>query len=217
MNSRKRIQLLHLCSNVFPTGIFSHSFGYEMMLEDGRATDMETYEQYLTGILQMGGARAETAVVRFVYEQPERIQEWDELCTALKAAKELRMASSKTGKAFLRTFHKMYPDNPLKNVTLVHTNYCVVFGSVCRFLEIPVEEMLEAYLTSSLLSYIQVGIKLIPLSQMDGQLLMYRCYPQIEKCVEEAMKAKEDICSFNPVVDIASMRHEIQFSRMYMS
>lgn len=218
MGETGRIQLMHLCSTVFPTGMFSHSFGYERMLEDGFADTLEGFEEYLDGMLYMGLGKTDAALVRFSYEEPERWQEWDELCTALKPAVELRLASSKTGRAFLKVFHKMYPGNPLEEDDFPNSNYAVIFGLACRYLEIPLEETLEAYLTSTLLSYIQVGIKLIPLSQIEGQVLMRDFYPRIKDCVKNAQKAKEeDIFSFTPMVDIASMEHETQYSRMYMS
>lgn len=218
MGELKRIQLMHLCSTVFPAGIFSHSFGYERMLEDGFADTLEGFAEYLDGMLHMGLGKTETALVRFSYEEPDRWKEWDELCTALKPAAELRLASSKTGKAFLKVFHKMYPGNALEGKDFVNSNYAVIFGLACRYLEIPLEETLEAYLTSTLLSYIQVGIKLIPLSQIEGQVLMRDFYPKIRTCVKTAQDAKEeDIFSFTPMVDIASMKHETQYSRMYMS
>lgn len=218
MNDKKRIQLMHLCSNVFPTGIFSHSFGYEMMLEQGIADDLQGYREYLFGMLRMGVGRTDTAVLRMAYEEPKKSLHWDELCSALKPTVELRKASSKTGNAFFKTFQKMYPENDLTETELCDMNYAVVFGLACRSLEIPLRDVLEGYLTSTVLSYIQVGIKLIPLSQVDGQILMKECYEEIEQCVEEVMEMKEeDIFSFTPMLDIASMRHETQFSRMYMS
>ena len=86
MGELERIQLMHLCSNVFPTGIFTHSFGYEGMLEAGMAKDI--------------------------------------------------------------------------------------------------------YLTGTLLAYVQVAIKLIPLSQIDGQVVMKHIYPEILECVKDLRSCK---------------------------
>lgn len=218
MEELSPIQLMHLCSNVFPTGVFTHSFGYEGMLEAGLADNLPSYENYLSAVLKMGMGKTDTAIVKFAYEQPERLKEWDELCSALKPSKELRMASVRTGKAFLKAFLKMYPQVPLRDRTLENANYPVVFGYACRYLKIPLEQALEGYVTSTILSYVQVAIKLIPLSQVDGQVVMKNKYKEIQQCVKEALDMKEeDIVSFTPMLDIASMKHETQESRMYMS
>lgn len=218
MGELERLQLMHLCSNVFPTGIFTHSFGYEGMLEAGLAKDLSSYQNYLSAVLKTGSGKADTALVRFAYEQPKRLAEWDELCTALKPSRELRMASSRTGKAFVKAFIKMYPGTLLDQEELENSNYAVVFGYACRYLEISLPAALEAYLTGTLLSYVQVAIKLIPLSQIDGQVVMKNLYPEILQCIKEVMEMEEeDIFSFTPMLDIASMNHEMQESRMYMS
>lgn len=218
MGELERIQLMHLCSNVFPTGIFTHSFGYEGMLEAGMAKDISSYENYLSGVLKMGFGKADTGLVRFAYEQPERLKEWDGLCTALKPSKELRMASSRTGKAFVKAFTKMYPGTLLEQAELENFNYSVVFGYACKYLGISLSAALEAYLTGTLLAYVQVAIKLIPLSQIDGQVVMKNVYSEVLQCVKQAMEMEEeDMFSFTPMLDIASMNHEIQESRMYMS
>lgn len=218
MGELEKIQLMHLCSQVFPTGIFSHSFGYEMMLEDGFAIDAKGYRDYLEGTLQMGNVAVEAAIIKFTYCYPEKIDEWDTLCSAIKPTKELRSASIRTGRAFLKVFQQMYPENPLVKNNLKKGNYAVAFGIASRYLHIPLEDALSGYITSTLLSGIQVGIKLIPLGQTEGQLIMKDSYQAILECIEQAKKMKEDdIFAFTPIIDIASMRHEEQFSRMYMS
>lgn len=128
------------------------------------------------------------------------------------------MASSRTGKAFVKAFTKMYPGTLLEQAELENFNYPVVFGYACKYLGISLSAALEAYLTGTLLAYVQVAIKLIPLSQIDGQVVMKNVYPEVLQCVKQAMEMEEeDMFSFTPMLDIASMNHETQESRMYMS
>ncbi|MGN0650427.1 MAG: urease accessory protein UreF [Oscillospiraceae bacterium] len=212
------IRLLHLCSTVFPTGVFSHSYGYETLLEDGYANTAEDFDRYISAVLKSGSAKAEAIIIKFCLEASERLRYWDELCTAVKPTKELRAASSKTGRAFLRAFEKMYPEKSDFCKELPYKNYAVVFGAACGCLGIPTKDAVEAFLTSTVLSNTSAAIKLIPLSQLDGQLLVERCYATIAECANAALSAGEDeIFSFSPMADISSMRHEEQYSRMYMS
>lgn len=218
MNGLSHIQLMHLCSNVFPTGMFTHSFGLEGILAMGKAGDKEKFQEYLRGILASGAMRTDTAMVRFTYEQPERLVWWDSLCTGLKPARELRMASEKTGKAFLKAVGAMYPQVKEKCEELNTGNYAPVFALTCKELKIPLQEALEAYLTGTMLSIVQVAIKLIPLSQVEGQIVMKDLYDAMEKCIQEVLEMEEeDMVSFTPMADIASMYHESLEARMYMS
>lgn len=212
------IQLLHLCSTVFPTGVFSHSYGYETLLEDGYADSAEGFESYITAVLKSGSAKAEAIIVKYCAEEPQRLRYWDELCTAIKPTRELRTASTKTGRAFLRAFRKMYPESCDIAETLPNKNYAAVFGCACGSLGIPPKSAVEAFLTSAMLSSVSAAIKLIPLSQLDGQVLVQHCYETIAECAASALSdGEEDIFSFSPMADISSMRHEEQYSRMYMS
>lgn len=218
MDGLSHIQLMHLCSNVFPAGMFTHSFGLEGMLAMGKAGDKDKFQEYLGGMIDSGAIRTDTALVRFVYEQPQKLLWWDQLCTALKPAKELRMASEKTGKAFLKAVGKMYPQVNERCERLKQCNYAPVFAITCRELNISIEEALEAYITGNVLSMIQVAIKLIPLSQVDGQIVMKNVYGNMLKCIEKVFQMEEeDVVSFTPMADIAAMYHETLEARMYMS
>lgn len=212
------IQLLHLCSFVFPTGVFSHSYGYETLLEDGFADSSESFMEYLIAVLKSGSAKAESAIVRFCYEQPERNRYWDELCTALKPAKELRNASVRTGKAFFRAFQSMYPENNIFFERLSDFNYAPVFSCACKSLDISLQSAIEAFLLSTVISSTSVAVRIIPLGQLDGQKIIRDCYESIVTCARKILEVQEeDVFSFSPMVDISSMRHEEQYSRMYMS
>lgn len=210
------IQLIHLCSGTFPIGTFSHSYGFEYMVKEGNIKGSEDFEQYLKGLLSNGFGKTDLPVIKLAYESPERFEELDTLCTALKPTKEIRSASLKTGRAFIRVFGSMYPGSLPE--TKSGLNYATAFGIACRHLEIPLSDALECYTAGTLISYIQAGIKLIPLSQTDGQIIMKNCYGEIEKCAKSAAKMnEEDMFSFTPFTDISSMLHERQYSRMYMS
>lgn len=212
------IQLLHLCSSLFPAGVFSHSYGYETLLEDGFANSSESFTEYLNAMLKSGSARSESAIVRFCYEEPERSRYWDELCTALKPAKELRNASSRTGKAFFRAFQSMYPENNMFFEKLSDFNYASVFSCACKSLDISLQSAIEAFLLSTVISSTSVAVKAIPLGQLEGQIIIKNCYENIITCARKTLEIQEeDIFSFSPMVDISSMRHEEQYSRMYMS
>lgn len=222
MTGTAQIQLMHLCSSNFPVGGFTHSYGFETLVENGIVGNLMQFEEYLRNVLKFRLESSELPFLHFIYQQPEQFEEMDSLCTAMKATKELRMSSAKMGKAFCRVFSRMYPDSGLKELLRekekYDLNYVTVTALAFRYLDIPLEEVMEAYTVNTLMAYIQVGIKLIPLSQIDGQILMAGLYDDIQQTVERALTIESDrMHSFMPEADIASMLHEGQYSRMYIS
>lgn len=218
MNTSALLSLLHLCSPVFPTGIFSHSYGYETLLEDGYANSEESFTRWLCGTLLSGSGRTDAALMKLACCTPEKAGCYDLLASAMKPTAELRSASKRTGRAFRKAFLKMYPEKNDEFAPLSESNYSVVFGTACRVLEIPPGEAVEGFLTSAVLSSVSCAIKLIPLSQLSGQVIVKNCIEAVEQCAEFALNAQEaDITGFSPMSDISSMRHEGQYSRLYLS
>lgn len=218
MSSSSLISLLHICSPVFPTGVFSHSYGCETLLEDGYADTPEGFTEYLRGVLLSGSGRTDAALLALAYSHPEMAAYYDRLATAMKPTSELRSASRRTGRAFLKAYLKMYPEHSPEFAELTESNYSVMFAAASRLLEIPLRDALEGFLTSTLLSAVSCGIKLIPLSQLTGQQIVRDCSGAVEECTEYALNADESsVTGFSPMSDISSMRHEGQYSRMYIS
>jgi urease accessory protein len=61
-------------------------------------------------------------------------------------------------------------------------------------------------------------VKTIPLSQTDGQVLLYECQ-QVFEIILEKLKdlTEDDLCLSAPGFDIRCMQHEGLYSRIYMS
>ena len=77
---------------------------------------------------------------------------------------------------------------------------------------------LVAYLHGFAGNLVSAGIRLIPLGQSDGQLAIAALEPVIERsarlCAETPL---EDVGSAAPIVDWCSMRHELQYTRLFRS
>ena len=80
MQTLEQIQIMHLCSAVFPTGAFSHSYGFETLFEEDKIRNIEEYRAYLQAVLLSGNAKTDAGIIRFAYEHPEKTAKWDELC-----------------------------------------------------------------------------------------------------------------------------------------
>jgi urease accessory protein len=146
----------------------------------------------------------------------------EELVTAMRLTRESRDASHRTGKALIRIASAMLDREDLKSYydsgKDAGINYPVAFGMLAALLEVPKEEALGAFVFSAVNAVVQSGVKLIPLGNGEAQKLILQSYESIDMAVEEAMVTPfEEIYSFCPSFDLASIHHEELETRLYMS
>ncbi len=83
---------------------------------------------------------------------------------------------------------------------------------------IPVNLALPAFLQSYIANLVTAGVRLIPLGQTDGQLAIAELEEAVLAASAEAEKATiDDLGSAAFMVDLASMAHETQYTRLFRS
>ena len=108
MDANALLYLLQVAGGSFPTGSFSHSYGLETLIQDGRIADAEDLAGVARLWLRYGVATSEGGAVGVAFRAARgndlaMLAELDEVLTALKLTRETREASIKVGNAFLRT------------------------------------------------------------------------------------------------------------------
>jgi urease accessory protein len=77
---------------------------------------------------------------------------------------------------------------------------------------------LVAYLQSFAANLVSAGVRLVPLGQSDGQRTIAALEPVIARAARAAATAAlDDIGSAAPMIDWCSMRHELQYTRLFRS
>src|SRR5262249_11690043 len=77
---------------------------------------------------------------------------------------------------------------------------------------------LPAFLQSYIVNFVTAWVRLIPLGQTDGQLAIAELEPAILAARMEAKKATiGELGSAAFMVDLASMKHETQYTRLFRS
>lgn len=217
--------LLQISSPSFPIGAFNHSYGLEEMIVSDIVKNTSEMKDFLRFLLRGSLGNIDAPIVKLSAECQdfEMLKELDIVATALKPAAELRVASQKTGKAFMKLYAKMFSNTKLvswiQNKDNLSLNYSVAFGAVCKELGIDVDAAVLAFLSNAVSSYIQVAAKLIPISQIDGQIIFAELNEDICQTAERAIGINNvsELSAFNPMADIAAMRHENLAARLYMS
>ena len=78
------------------------------------------------------------------------------------------------------------------------------------------EQTVAAYLYQTAVGFVSAAMKLLPIGQREGQRLLERWLPIIERISAEASQTSR-LTSWSPVQDIYSMRHSRLESRLFRS
>lgn len=219
--------LLQTSDATFPTGSYAHSLGMEEMVQQGRVRDETTLRAFLDDHVIPAAAQLDLPLVAEAHRAVERgdlndLLAVDHLSGVLRPARELRAASLQTGRRRLAMLAavssipilRAYQDQAAADPAIGH--HAAVWGAACGAL--PVNAALTAYLYQSLASYCAAAPKLIRIGQEGIQRVLTAALGGAMPAVEAAlMVARADIGWFDPLVDIASMWHEVSDERLFIS
>jgi urease accessory protein len=229
ITGNRLLSLLQLCDSNFPSGAFSHSFGLETYIQDGRVKDKETFARWLQAYLDNQLVYVDGLACRLAYEAIEqnRIDElwWlDRTITAQNLPRESREAGRRMGERMVRLgidlfslpMLKTYWERIRAKQSFGHP--ALAFTIMAAHLHIPKKEGILAYLYASMAALIQNGVRGIPLGQTDGQRLLLELQPHLMKVAEKIWQlTPEDLGAVVPGLEIAQMRHERLHVRLFMS
>lgn len=223
------LRLLQLCDPALPIGGFSHSAGLETYVQLGVVKDAATAKAFVIGMLSQNIHYTDAAIVSLVYDaiianDINELRQLDDLCTAVKLPKEMRMASQKLGARLIKIFQPLYNNIWLNryasavNAKELHGHYCIAFGIIAHALQITKSDALTGFYYNAAAGFVTNSVKLVPLSQQTGQELLYSLQPLITGLAQKNIQADKDLLGVCcPGFDIRSMQHEQLYSRLYMS
>lgn len=232
MNSRKTFILLQINDGVFPIGAYSHSYGIETYVQKNIICDAETAFRYIENNIKNNFLYTELLAVKLAFEYAQnndldKLLELDEIIIASKTPLEIRNAAIKLSSRFIKTlnnisveyesdiFEKYSNSSVSKDIT---QTYAVSYGVFCAAVGIDKRMALEAFLYSQTSGCITNCVKLVPLSQTQGQQLLYRSCLIFEDILNQLEKLTiKKLCLSTPGFDIRCMQHEALYSRLYMS
>jgi urease accessory protein len=220
------LRLLQLSDTAFPTGSFSHSMALEAFAGAGELRDAQDLARVVR--LHLSSlATSDCVALRAAHGETslERLSYVDRLLSATKLARELRAASSSTGRRFLISVAALGVESTtLGDFTAAVRagaspgNLAVGYGVAAPALGPGVEETLHAYLYATVASLVAAGQKLVPLGGSVAQRVLYELGGDVIRTAEtgEDMEV-DDMHAFSPTLDVRSMMHERQRTRLYIS
>jgi urease accessory protein len=172
-------------------------------------------------------AQCDMLIVKEAMTRPHDLDglcELDVLVSALKTAYEIRQASFKVGRQFLRSALALQADDTLRALqTRIKAGECmghhaVVHGVVYAALGFDTPTALSAFAYQFVSGQCSAAMKLISIGQSQAQALIFSMQGAIESAVEDAMQSTIDqLQNFTPALDIRAMQHEYLFRRLFHS
>jgi urease accessory protein len=220
-------RLVTWLSPAYPVGGFSYSHGLEYAVEEKLVRDRPTLVQWVTTAVEagaggIGGALLAAAWRAAVEGDKDRLEETAALATAWRNTSETALESEAQGAAFLSVTRTAWPHPLLDHLVPERRGgpiaLSVAIGAACACHGIALLPALTGYLHSFASNLVSAGIRLIPLGQTDGQLAIAALEPIIERrahaCADVAL---DEIGGAAPMLDWCSMRHELQYTRLFRS
>lgn len=213
------LRLLAWLSPAFPVGSFSYSHGLERAVEDGLVADAHDLGGWLETLLRRGSGWNDAALFAEAWRcarQGEDLGEVADLAAALAGSRERHMESTLQGAAFLKAAGAW----PAAGLSTLPDDcaYCVAVGAVAGAHGVPLGDALGAFLQAFVTNLVQAGIRLGVTGQQGAVALIAGLEPtvlEVAACAEES--SLDDLGACAVLSDIAAMRHETQYSRLFRS
>jgi urease accessory protein len=204
-------RLMTWLSPAYPVGAFSYSHGLEYAVEERLVRDRESLIRWLVTAVEAGAGHIGGALLAEAWRaagnnNAARLEEVAALAAAWRNTSETALESEAQGAAFLSVTRAAWPHALLDGLVPERRGapiaLSVAVGATCACHGI----------------LISAGLRLIPLGQSDGQLAMAALEPVIERsarlCAEIPL---DEVGSAAPMLDWCSMRHELQYTRLFRS
>jgi urease accessory protein len=219
-------RLMAWLSPAYPVGAFSYSGGIEWAVEAGDVKDAPMLRAWLDVMLSDGGGFADA--VFFVHAHraiaagdDAALRAVAELAAAFVPSKERFLETTAQGRAFLEVTRAAWPCSALLHFADIWSGPValpVAVGVACAGHGIACEAALHAFLHALIANWISAGVRLIPLGQTDGQRVLAALESTIIATAKRALATPlEEVGTCALRADIAGMRHETQYTRLFRS
>jgi urease accessory protein len=220
-------RLLQVTDSAFPTGGYAHSYGFEQIVRYGLVHDAASMARYLEEHLWPTLIHFDLPVIRFAQEaaldnDQVALIELDACVDATKTARELREASRATGRRRLHAFGETGASPALSAYAQTvaegqsHAHHAVVYG--IGLAAVPRQALLTSWAFQSLSAVCLSAPKLLRIGQNAAQHVLTNSLTSVEENVALSLNiSREEMGWFDPLVEIASMQHEIAYERLFIS
>jgi urease accessory protein len=219
-------RLMTWLSPAFPVGAFSYSSGIEWAVEAGDIVDAASLRDWLGAMLADGPGFCDGVFLAHAHRAASSgdhagLRDVAELAAAFVPSRERQLETSAQGRAFIDIARSAWNCDGLDRTVSDCDGaivYPVAVGLVSAAHAIPLAPTMHAFFHALASNWISAGARLVPLGQTDSQRVLASLEPIVASTGNRALTATlEDLGSATFRADLAGMRHETQYTRLFRS
>jgi urease accessory protein len=219
-------RLMTWLSPAFPVGAFSYSSGIEWAVEAGDITDAASLRDWLASMLADGPGFCDGVFLAQAHRAASThgdagLREIAELAAAFVPSRERQLETSSQGRAFIEIARSAWNCDGLDDMIAQCGGaivYPVAVGIVSSAHKIPLAPTMHAFFHALTSNWISAGARLVPLGQTDSQRVLAWLEAVVVASAKRALQATlDDLGSATFRADLAGMRHETQYTRLFRS
>ena len=213
-------------SPAFPVGAYAYSHGLEAAVESGDIVDAATCAAWIADLVAAGSIRADCVLLAAAWAVAEsatdQVLAINELALALAPSAERRLETAGQGTAFLLAIAAAWPAPAIAHFASVlgdgEAAYPVAVGVAARARGLSLRATLGAFALAAASNLVSAVLRLGPIGQSEAQAITARLCPALDALADWAAGATlADLGTATWRADVASMRHETQYSRLFRS
>ena len=219
-------RLMTWLSPAFPVGAFSYSSGIEWAVEAGDINDAASLRDWLAAMLADGSGFCDGVFLAQTHRAASArddaaLRDIAELAAAFVPSRERQLETSTQGRAFIDIARAAWSHDGLDALVAACGGamvYPTAVGLVTAAHNIPLAPAMHAFLHAVVSNWISAGARLVPLGQTDSQRILAALEPVVVATAKRVLKASiDDLGSSTFRADLASLRHETQYTRLFRS
>lgn len=222
------LRLLQLASPSLPIGAYSYSQGLESAIDLCIVHDAASARDWIGGQLREVVGRFDAPLQwrllqAFADRDGDAVREWSERWLASRDTFELRAETVQMGYSLRQLLVALLGDGQqdarlLELLDAGSLSLPAAYACAAAALGVPAPAALLGAVFSWTENQVLVCVKTVPLGQVAGQKMLLALSPVVEDAVRAAQALPDAALSnWAPGLSLLSMRHEVQYSRLYRS
>ena len=218
--------LLLWLSPAFPVGAFAYSHGLEWAFEAGDVTEAASLAAWLADLARFGGPHLDASLFALAF-RAAAAADWpaldavNETAVALAGSTERRLETTAQGAAFRLAARAGWDCEALRRLSardgepLAYPTAVAAAAAGCGMDQ---GRATEAFVVGQFANLVSAATRLGIVGQTDGLKILAGILPDLSALAREAQRATlDDLGGCALRSEIAAMRHETQYSRLFRS
>jgi urease accessory protein len=217
------LQLLRLSSPLLPIGAFAYSQGLEQVVHEGIVATPGQLEAWLVGLLEHVLSQVDLPLLGRAFDAAQgansaglsQLSAW---ILALRESAELRAEEQHLGTALARLLANLDVAGAREFVGSDEASYVVMFGLAAAHYGVSKRGALLGYGFAWIENQVSAALRCLSIGQQAAQVVLCSVLDRLPRVVDRALGVTDDDIGFSsPGIALASIRHELLYSRLFRS